>query len=591
MPQSWDEPAESMDQAADSLPLAGLLAELLARAEAESSQQAAPAAIGGADASPAGIPEPWLAAPAPAELEVADLMRTLGEAELERQQGEAASFPADLLARLAADPAPEVCGGVPQVPPAEPCSGGSAPELDPHGAAGQEQREPELENGARGGAEADQETAPAIEAHAAAAASPLDAGPADAEGLLALIEGGRQPAPRENLPASSPVPDPVSPAAPAKQLPALAPPQAGDPLPSEPAVEAAFPENKEEAAPQAATEEAEAGKGASSEAGPEAAAAPGQPLPGPVLSASAGPHQSPPAPVLLNEEDEFELVDAETAGRMLDQLIDAARSAIQSSLAGAPWHAAGKEAVEIEPGREDERTEAAPAVSALPAGSTEALPASRLVSGRPSFAAEDLGQEPPPLPPAAALMGMGLPERLRARLERIGDLDRVLASQSGGAASAAADQRGRLLVFRVGAEYYGLPIENVREVERVTRVTPVPGAPRLVRGLVNLRGEILPLVDMRLLLGAGADNDGMPASPRLIVAHADRREPPLALMVEELNGLAPLDEDETGRAVAVSAEGCTGVRGAVQYRGRRIWRLDPAAVLSLATLEEKAQWR
>lgn len=588
MPQPWDEPAESMDPAADSLPLAGLLAELLARAEAEGIGQAAPAAIGGAEASPAGIPEPWPLAPAPAQLEAADWMRALGEAELERQQGAAASFPADLLARLAADPAPEVCGGLPEVPSAEPSSCDSAPKLDPHGAAGDEQRELELENGACGGAEAEQETAAAIAAHTAPAASPPDARPEDAEGLLAWDEGGGQAAPREILLAAPPGPDPVSPAAPAERLPALAPPQAGDPLPSEPAVGAAFPAEGE-AAPQPATEEA--GKGTASEAGPGAVVAPGQPLPGAVLSASAGPHQSPPAPVLPDEEDEFELVDAEMAGRMLDQLIDAARSAIQSSLAGAPWQAAGREAGEGESGREDERPEAAPAASALPAGSAEALPASRPVSSRPSFPAEVLGQEPPPLPPAAALMGMGLPERLRARLERIGDLDRVLAAQSVSAAGTAADQRGRLLVFRVGAEYYGLPIENVREVERVTRVTPVPGAPRLVRGLVNLRGEILPLVDLRLLLGAGADDDGMPASPRLIVAHADRREPPLALMVEELNGLAPLDEEEAGPTVAVSAEGRTGVLGAVQHRGRRIWRLDPAAVLGLATLEEKAQWR
>ncbi len=356
------------------------------------------------------------------------------------------------------------------------------------------------------------------------------------------------------------------------------------------------PEDPDEGAPEICVAEAGAGTDAAPVAAPPAGIVPIQPAPGAAQAGGSAAQEGSPGPVLAPEDDdEFELVDAETAGRMLDRLIDAARSAIRSSFAApAQEQPSGEKAqpaescsaVREETSAAAEFTESEDALR--PGTREDAVQPPRLLSGRPAFDEEELGQEPPPLPPAAALIGMGLPERLRARLESIGDLDKVLGAQSDSAAGKAVDQRGRLLVFRVGEEHYGLPLENVREVERVTRVTPVPGAPRFVRGLVNLRGEILPLVDMRLLLGAGAEE--LPPSPRLVVAQADGKEPPLALMVEELNGLAPVGE-EVEETAPEETRRCAGVRGALQHRGRRVWRLDPAAVISLAALEERAELR
>ena len=64
------------------------------------------------------------------------------------------------------------------------------------------------------------------------------------------------------------------------------------------------------------------------------------------------------------------------------------------------------------------------------------------------------------------------------------------------------DLRPRVLVVRVGDAEYGIPVEQVREVARADRVTRVPGAPALVRGIVNVRGVVVTVLELSGLLDA-----------------------------------------------------------------------------------------
>jgi purine-binding chemotaxis protein CheW len=54
-----------------------------------------------------------------------------------------------------------------------------------------------------------------------------------------------------------------------------------------------------------------------------------------------------------------------------------------------------------------------------------------------------------------------------------------------------------LVTFQLGREEYGIEIASVQEIIRATDITPVPGAPPHVRGVINLRGKIIPVVDLR----------------------------------------------------------------------------------------------
>lgn len=76
----------------------------------------------------------------------------------------------------------------------------------------------------------------------------------------------------------------------------------------------------------------------------------------------------------------------------------------------------------------------------------------------------------------------------------------------------AAESNGRqeiqLACFRIGEEYYGLDILRIREVIRPQKLTPVPKAPEFVEGVINLRGAVIPVVDLRRRFGSAAASDG-----------------------------------------------------------------------------------
>lgn len=65
-----------------------------------------------------------------------------------------------------------------------------------------------------------------------------------------------------------------------------------------------------------------------------------------------------------------------------------------------------------------------------------------------------------------------------------------------------------LVTFNLGKEEYGVDIESVQEIIRASDITPVPGAPGHVRGVINLRGKIIPVVDMRKRFGLAVAEAG-----------------------------------------------------------------------------------
>lgn len=80
--------------------------------------------------------------------------------------------------------------------------------------------------------------------------------------------------------------------------------------------------------------------------------------------------------------------------------------------------------------------------------------------------------------------------------------DRAPAS---GAAPRALDAlAGKYMTFQLADEVYGLPILEVREIIGLMEITRVPRAPAFVRGVINLRGRVIPVVDLRLQFGMQA---------------------------------------------------------------------------------------
>ncbi|MFP4282460.1 MAG: chemotaxis protein CheW [Opitutales bacterium] len=60
---------------------------------------------------------------------------------------------------------------------------------------------------------------------------------------------------------------------------------------------------------------------------------------------------------------------------------------------------------------------------------------------------------------------------------------------------------GKFLTFKLGSESYAVEVLKIKEIIRMQRVTPVPHLPPYMRGIINLRGKVIPVVDLRLKFG------------------------------------------------------------------------------------------
>ncbi len=94
-----------------------------------------------------------------------------------------------------------------------------------------------------------------------------------------------------------------------------------------------------------------------------------------------------------------------------------------------------------------------------------------------------------------------------------------------------------VLLFTLEAQRYALPLEDVRELVRAVRLTPLPRAPAVVEGLLDLRGELLPVLDVRRRFRLPARR--LSPSDHLIVAQAGARR--FALRVDRAEGLLALE--------------------------------------------------
>ncbi|HBE78565.1 MAG TPA: chemotaxis protein CheW [Firmicutes bacterium] len=72
-------------------------------------------------------------------------------------------------------------------------------------------------------------------------------------------------------------------------------------------------------------------------------------------------------------------------------------------------------------------------------------------------------------------------------------------------------QGGKYLTFLLDEEKYGIPIKKVKEIIGMTEITDIPKTPIYIKGIVNLPGKVIPLMDLRLKLGMGEKpyNDGV----------------------------------------------------------------------------------
>jgi len=148
------------------------------------------------------------------------------------------------------------------------------------------------------------------------------------------------------------------------------------------------------------------------------------------------------------------------------------------------------------------------------------------------------------------------------------------------------DKDLHLVGFSVGRETYGVPIGLVREIVRVPEITAVPDVPDYIEGVINLRGRIIPVIDLRKRLG---ENDIRPSKKNrvLVVELDDKLVGMIVNCASEVLKIPPADI-ETPPTVVQSGE-LNYVTGVGKLNGRLIILLDLANLLRARDLRRLSE--
>lgn len=98
----------------------------------------------------------------------------------------------------------------------------------------------------------------------------------------------------------------------------------------------------------------------------------------------------------------------------------------------------------------------------------------------------------------------------------------------------------KIVAFKLGNEEYGLDIDYVQSIERIQQIKRVPNAPQYVKGVINLRGNVTPLIDLKSKLKLGETE--LTDQARVIITKYEDIE--LGLIVDQTSDVIDVKEDE-----------------------------------------------
>ena len=136
----------------------------------------------------------------------------------------------------------------------------------------------------------------------------------------------------------------------------------------------------------------------------------------------------------------------------------------------------------------------------------------------------------------------------------------------------------KLIIFKLGREEYGMDILRVQEIKRMMSITRVPSTPSFIKGVINLRGSVLPVIDLRTRLGLieGELQD----SARIIVVLVN--ESTVGFIVDEVVEVTTINTQNIEVAHALSTGLSTEyISGIAKADNRLFIMLNPDSIVNI----------
>jgi purine-binding chemotaxis protein CheW len=141
----------------------------------------------------------------------------------------------------------------------------------------------------------------------------------------------------------------------------------------------------------------------------------------------------------------------------------------------------------------------------------------------------------------------------------------------------------KVIVFQIGNEEYAVSVDQVGSIERVQSITRVPQTTNFVKGIINLRGVIIPVIDLRIRFGM--EEIDHTESTRIIIIHLNDIE--VGLIVDVANDVLDLPEDTIESAPEViGTVNVDYISGVAKHEKRLLILLDLQKVLATEEVDE-----
>ena len=136
----------------------------------------------------------------------------------------------------------------------------------------------------------------------------------------------------------------------------------------------------------------------------------------------------------------------------------------------------------------------------------------------------------------------------------------------------------KLIIFKLGREEYGMDILRVQEIKRMMSITRVPSTPSFIKGVINLRGSVLPVIDLRTRLGLLEEE--LQDSARIIVVLVN--EATVGFIVDEVVEVTTIDQTLVESAHALSTGLSTEyISGIAKADNRLFIMLNPDSIVNI----------
>jgi len=139
--------------------------------------------------------------------------------------------------------------------------------------------------------------------------------------------------------------------------------------------------------------------------------------------------------------------------------------------------------------------------------------------------------------------------------------------------------------FEVGRETYGVPMTSLHEIVRIPEITAVPDAPDYMEGVINLRGKIVSVIDMRKRLGEKKVTIGK-RNRILVVEHNGRLSGLIVDSASEVLKIPASDVEPSPTTLQEGRPNC--VTGLGKYKGRLIVLLDVTRLLDMGAMQKNS---